>query len=420
MTNDIYLELTDAIFRNTPIPLYIMLNDKFYLYHNGLKEVEVSDEFIKLYKSQSPLFTGRIDDKNVNFYCLRFKTGDYALALITPYEIIDESINLFVTTIFNNIVEYFYLKNREKEDIGTLKAEIDISRQKVVELEEKNSKIYKAFQSLSEEKVKLENIVNGQYVPLFVINFDYNIVYANDSLVRYLNLRDYKDILNKKCFNAIYQFDEPCKWCKMKEVINLQKQMSLNINTNINNTSYIFDQVMYPVILNGKVTEVVELLNDITEYMELITSIKKIDSEKSLISKKNVENIKEISLLKKTYEELYTEYGKAREQLDKLEILVGKLVEFNDVNKVLDVMGQLREVNSKNKILETTLENYVKKIKTYELRIAELSQKAIYGIDRLTNIIKNRKELSGTEFEKVLSFIEKQINTIKKEENYGD
>ena len=46
MTNDIYLELTDAIFRNTPIPLYIMLNDKFYLYHNGLKEVEVSDEVI--------------------------------------------------------------------------------------------------------------------------------------------------------------------------------------------------------------------------------------------------------------------------------------------------------------------------------------------------------------------------------------
>ena len=273
---------------------------------------------------------------------------------------------------------------------------------------------------LLEEKKKLENILNGQEVPLFVVDKQYNIIYANNSLVRLLKCDDAKFLMNRKCYKEIYKKDKPCEWCKMIDVYNLQKQHNQRIDIEINHSKYVFEQMMYPVVVNGKFVNIAESINDITEYMNVLGSMEKIDMERQSIAKKNIDNIKEIDTLRKTYSQLYNEYLKNKEELDRLNILTSKLVEFNNVQKAIDMAQQLKEYAQENKLLITKLENYSKKIETYENRINELRQKAIYEVSRLSNVVKNRKEMSNDELKGLIALLEKHINTYIKEENYVD
>jgi len=84
------------------------------------------------------------------------------------------------------------------------------------------------------------------------------------------------------------------------------------------------------------------------------------------------------------------------------------------------MVRQLKEYAQENKLLKAKLENYSKKIITYESRIDELRKKAIYEISKLGNIVKNRKEMSNDELKELIALLEKHINTYIKEENYVD
>jgi len=241
----------------------------------------------------------------------------------------------FYHTFFLNILNVFKELTDMKKMLENKDIEIPNIYLKLQEKEEENSELQSKVQFILDEKNKLENILNGQEMPLFVVDNQYNIIYANNALAKLLRYGNAKDLLNKKCYKYIYNKSEPCEWCKMVDIYNLQKQINQRIDIALDHSKYVFDQVMYPVVIDGSVINVVETISDITEYINILESMEKIDMERQSIAKKNIDNIKEINTLKKSYNELYNEYVKNKEKLDRLNVLANKLVEFNDVQKQL-------------------------------------------------------------------------------------
>ena len=415
---DSFKNIISKLFVNAPLPIYIKLGSNLFVFSNNeLKKINSSDYFVEQLRENKFTVKGKFKDKYIDFYVLYLQLQDTNIAFIIP---LINDIRKLVTHIFLNILNI----NKELADTKRMleNKEIEISNiyLKTQEKEEENIKLHSEIEMLLEEKKKLENILNGQEVPLFVIDKQYDIIYANNSLIRLLKCDDAKFLMNRKCYKEIYKKDKPCEWCKMIDVYNLQKQHNQRIDIELDHTKYVFDQMMYPVIVDGKVISVAETINDITEYMNILESMEKIDMERQSIAKKNIDNIKEIDTLRKTYNELYNEYLKNKDQLDRLNILTSKLVEFNNVQKAIDMVQQLKEYAQENKLLSTKLENYSKKIATYENRINELRQKAIYEVNRLSNIVKNRKEMTNDELRGLIALLEKHINTYIKEENYVD
>jgi PAS domain-containing protein len=417
---DNFKNIISKLFVDAPLPVYIKLGSSVYvLSNNELKKINSSDYFVEQLRENKFTVKGKFKDKYIDFYVLHLQLQEANVAFIIPL-IAANDIRKLVTHIFLNILNI----NKELADAKKMleSKEIEISNiyLKTQEKEEENIKLHSEIEMLLEEKKKLENILNGQEVPLFVVDKQYNIIYANNSLVRLLKCDDAKFLMNRKCYKEIYKKDKPCEWCKMIDVYNLQKQHNQRIDIEINHSKYVFEQMMYPVVVNGKFVNIAESINDITEYMNVLGSMEKIDMERQSIAKKNIDNIKEIDTLRKTYSQLYNEYLKNKEELDRLNILTSKLVEFNNVQKAIDMAQQLKEYAQENKLLITKLENYSKKIETYENRINELRQKAIYEVSRLSNVVKNRKEMSNDELKGLIALLEKHINTYIKEENYVD
>ena len=411
-------ECISKLLANIVFPIYIKIDNNIFVFTNNvLKKINVSDYFVGQLRENKVTIKGRFKDELIDFYILHIYLLDKNVVLIIP---VIYDINKLLSHVLGNIIDIY----KELIDLKTIleRKELELANisKNLQEKEEENSKLYINLNVLLDEKKKLENILNGQEVAMFVVDKYYNIIYGNDSLARLLKYNDVKYLVNKKCYKYIFNKAEPCEWCKMKDIYNLQKQFNQKIDVTLDRSRFSFDQLMYPVIVEGKVINVVETLNDITQYIEVLESIEKIDLEKQQITKKNIDNIKEIGALRKAYNDLYSEYLKNKEQLDKLNILTSKLVEFNNVQKTIDIVNQLKEFSQINKMLETKLENYAKRIKSYEGKIKELRQKAIYEVNRLANIVKNRKEMSHEELNGVIAFLEKQINTYIKEDEYVD
>lgn len=411
-------DIISRLFANTVFPVYVKIENNVYVFTNNMfKRINVSDYFVGQLRENKFTIKGKFKGELIDFYILHLKILNINVAFIVPiiYDV-NKILSHVLFNIFNMFQELVELKGKlEKKEIDL----INISS-KVNEKEEEHYKLCNNFNVMAEEKKKLENILDGQEIPLFVVDRNYSIIYSNSALAKLLKYNDAKFLVNKKCYKHIFNNTEPCEWCKIKDIYNSQKQFSQKIDVIMDHSKFCFDQLMYPVVVEGKVTNVVETLNDITQYIKLLESIEKIDIEKQQIIQKNINNIKEIDTLKKAYNELYSEYLKTKDQLDKLNILTSKLVEFNNVQRTIDIVNQLKKMSQKNKIMETKLENYAKKIKTYEGKIMELRQKAIYEVNRLCNIVKNRKEMSSTELAGVIAFLEKQINTYIKEDEYVD
>jgi PAS domain-containing protein len=413
--------LKDAIvklFANAIFPIYIKIENIVYVFtNNTLKRINVSDYFVGQLRENKFTIKGKFKDELIDFHILHLNVLNINIAFIIP---IIYDINNILEHVLLNIFNIFQEFNELKEKLDNKEEELTNILDKIKAKEEENYKLFSDLNATTEEKKKLENILNGQEIALFVIDEHYNVIYGNNALIRLLKYNDEKFLVNKKCYKYIFNKADPCEWCKMKVIYNLQKQFNQKIDVVLDHSKYCFDQLMYPVIVNGKIINVVETLNDITQYIELFESIQKIDIEKQQIIQKNIDNIKEISTLRKTYNELYNEYLRNKDQLEKLNVLTSKLVEFNNIQKTINVVHQLKEFSQRNKMLESKLENYTKRIKTYENKIMELRQKAIYEVNRLGNIVKNRKEMSSDELTDVIAFLEKQINTYIKEDEYVD
>jgi predicted nuclease with TOPRIM domain len=418
MELDLLKDIIIKIFANLVFPFYLKLENNVYVFlNNTLKKINVSDYFVGQLRENKYIIKGIFKGELIDFYILHLNVSNMNIAIIIP---VFYDINKILSHVLTNIFEMLQESLELKKKLENNEIELENMKNMLKEKEEENKQLHIEMETILNEKKKLENILNGQEVALFVVDEYYNIVYGNKALTKLLKHNDAKFLVNKKCYKYIFNKVDPCEWCKMKEVMTKRKQVNQRVDTDLDHKTYCFDQLMYPIVENDKVINIVETLNDITQYIALLESVEKIDMEKQEITQKNIDNIKELSTLRKAYNELYNNYLKTKDQLDKLNILTSKLVEFNNVQKSMNIMHQLKKMAQKNKLQERKLENYALKIKVYEDKIRELRQRAIYEMNRLGNIVKNRKEITNEELNNIVAFLEKQVNTYIKEDEYVD
>ncbi|MDY6821549.1 MAG: PAS domain-containing protein [Deferribacterota bacterium] len=386
----LFKELIGKLLEGINIPIYVKMGNEYFLHNNKLKQINISDYFKKQLNNNKSNIAGFFKDNLVEFRVIELELGEDKLYLIIPkfYD-----LNSILIKVFSNAFKIY----REKQHI--------------------EEKLKSEIKQLEKDRDKFELILNGQGNLFFVVDLDYNIKFANISLAKLLGCGTPKQLINKKCFKIVYKLDKPCKWCKMSEITSIKQQINQEVDTYIDGKKYCYDQIMYPVVFDNSVINIVESLNDITTYKEIAESMEKIDEEKKQIARKNLNNLKEIGALKKAYNEIYNEYLNTTKQVDKLNLLINKLVEYNNVRKSIELSEQLKNQTSENMLLKDKLKNTTARLSNYEKNIKELKNKAIYEINRLGNIIKNRKELDSSDIEKFIAFLDEHIKKYIKEDD---
>lgn len=135
----------------------------------------------------------------------------------------------------------------------------------------------------------IENIIDGMYDWVRVIDLDDNIVYVNKAMSKALN----ENIIGKKCYKAFGK-DVPCKNCVSRAtILSGQPQQQ---EEHIQGRTY---SVMSSPIKdnNGNIIAVVEVLRDITEMKKLQKEI--INQNQKLKSELNMAKKLQYSLLPK-------------------------------------------------------------------------------------------------------------------------
>jgi len=150
-----------------------------------------------------------------------------------------------------------------------------------------NNKLY--FTSNTEYKTFIEQIINGMYDWVRVIDIDDNIIFVNDSMSKALG----KNLLGEKCYNAIGR-SKPCDNCTSRKAV---------FEGTIQNKEEIIGEKVFSVMSSpirdedGRITAVVEVLRDITEMKKMQKKI--LEHNKKLQSELNIARKLQCSLLPK-------------------------------------------------------------------------------------------------------------------------
>ncbi|GAE89747.1 SpoIIE family protein phosphatase [Acetivibrio straminisolvens] len=150
-----------------------------------------------------------------------------------------------------------------------------------------NKKIY--FADNVEHKTFVEQIINGMYDWVRVIDINDNIIFANDSMSKALG----KNLIGEKCYEAIGK-SEPCENCTSRKAV---------FEGTIQSKEEIIGDKIFSVMSspirdeNGKITSVVEVLRDITEMKKMQKKI--LEHNKKLQSELNMARRLQCSLLPK-------------------------------------------------------------------------------------------------------------------------
>ncbi|MCA1926881.1 MAG: PAS domain-containing protein, partial [Calditerrivibrio sp.] len=270
---------------------------------------------------------------------------------------------------------------------------------------------------------KMLKLIDGFDMPFFSMDLSYDITNVNKTLGKFLAEDNLPRLVGNKCYKIVYNFSEPCPWCKIPEIIEKRDDIKQHITLEKDGRKIIFEQTIYPIFDNdGVVVEFGEYLNDITEQYNMLDAIRKSEKELSVISKKNVETISEINTIRKAYNELSDAYEKAKDRIEKMTNVLNRILQQDTVNELLALRSQNKELEVKLHKALTTIKNYSKKHLDSSNKMDEMAKKSIYSIDRLYNIINNKKKIEDEELKKVFEFLGTQILYIKniiekKEEN---
>lgn len=145
----------------------------------------------------------------------------------------------------------------------------------------------------------IENIINGMYDWVRVIDLDNNLVYINKAMSKFLK----GDVIGKKCYQAIGR-DAPCENCVSRSaVLDGKPQHKEEVIS-----GHTYSVMSSPLKDNdGNIIAVVEVLRDITEMINLQKEI--INQNKKLKSELNMARKLQCSLLPKVLPEDKIEFS---------------------------------------------------------------------------------------------------------------
>lgn len=414
----------------TNLFVYFQDEKKFKYFNNGkFVETKVPDLLTKyLYDEKCSFHVFRKEHEILLFYFFRIEIYNAKYVIILQDNNEGEYLNKFVSVIFENLMELkgeVVQLNKEidflRDELSVCEKELAIKDNEKRRLEDELNNKISTIESLTDSvnilrksRQKMLKLIDGFNMPFFSMDLSYDITNVNRALGNFVDENNLPRLVGSKCYKIVFNNSEPCSWCKFKEVAETKAPVKQHISTDKNGKKMVFEQTLYPIFdENGVIIEYGEYLNDISEQYELINSLKISEEKLSTITKKNLEKISEINELKKAYYELSDEYEKAKDKISKISKVLNTLLQQDTINELLELRTRNKELEIKlNKAL-TTIQNYTKKHDEYRDKMEELSKKSVYSIERLYNIISNKKTIEDEELKKVFDFLGSQILYIK-------
>lgn len=136
-------------------------------------------------------------------------------------------------------------------------------------------------QTFVDKAEELQAILDGITEPLLLIDSDYRIKRVNRATLDFCDESDYREILGKKCFVALYGRGEVCPYCPMKDSSGEEQLQSFNevfesgtgeVTREIFQTARGPKETLllsfFPMEKNGTVYAIVETIKNITRQKE--------------------------------------------------------------------------------------------------------------------------------------------------------
>ncbi|MGC8769279.1 PAS domain-containing protein [Calditerrivibrio sp.] len=414
----------------TNIFVYYQDEAIFRYYSNGrFVNTEIPD-FLKrhLLNDSISLYLFRKNNNILTFYFFRLNIQNKQVVVIIQDSKDGKYLNKFISSLFENLWELKVGAVQLNKEIDFLRDELNVCEK---ELNEKEQEVNRLNELLSAKETLLESLeesvsilkrsrqkmlklIDGFNMPFFSMDTIYDLNNVNLAAGKFAGETNLPRLVGGKCFKMIYNFPEPCKWCKYEEIKQTKNCVKQHIHYEKDGVKFVFEQSMFPIFdQEGNLIEVGEYINDITHQYEILESLRKSEQELVHISRKNIESINEIGALKKAYEDLSNEYENAKAKIAKLTSVLNTLVQQDTVNELLKLRGEKKELEIKLVKALTTIKNFTRKHEENESKIESMAKKSLYSMERLLNIINNKKKIDDEELKKVFDFLSGQILYIK-------
>lgn len=368
------------------------------------------------------------DGRDVVFYFFRQFLDDRKIIIILQDFPDGSQLNHFISILLRVSSDIHHDNSQCTRELDFMREELNECESEVIqhdervmlledELDDKShdlDRLEELVGVLKKSRSKLIKLVDGLDSPLFSVDRDFEVSNINRAIGDYLGIDDLPSFIGSKCFKVIFNEEERCPWCKVDEVIETKDSITQHIEVDLGGQSYTFSQTMFPILdAEGHVVEIGEYLDDITAQYKLINSLEKSKEKLRKVSKDKIDKISEISVLKIEYGKLYENYEASRLNVGKLTKALEKLLEQNTVIELLQLKTEVKEFKFKLFQNEETIKNYKVKLEEKHVLVHDLNKKAVYSMDRLFNILNNKKEITNDDHKMVMDFLNGQIKMLK-------
>lgn len=133
-----------------------------------------------------------------------------------------------------------------------------------IKLEKAKLEIKFALQELEEFKAKFNSLISASEVQVYICSIDYVLEYTNVSYIN--NNINIKNL--KKCYELIYNKNEPCPWCPIQKVLSQRKVITFDYENN-NNYYHLIASPLEPTNCKSVMT----IVSNVTRNKEIFSEV---------------------------------------------------------------------------------------------------------------------------------------------------
>lgn len=377
---------------NFPVYIYLPGSSEFYQLISDHPEPKPAPaNMIEHLNDESIFFQSfKKGDAYMYFYFLRLSMGDEKFVVMLNSDKDRTSLNCITFSMFNKLKEM----------------EVTIQE----ELNEANESV----QILRKSRQKMLKLLDGLVMPLFSITPEYNVLNVNKELSELINESHIPSILNKKCYEVIHGFSEPCSFCRMSEIVAGEEVSGQTIELDFGGKHYYFEHHMFPIYAStGEMDEIGEFMIDVTENYQNLEHIEKYKEKVKSIQMAEVDKMNEMGELKRAYKDLSKSYDDMFSKNKKMSKALSSLMENNNVNEIVKMRQETREV--KNKLIRsaTALKNFQTALDMQQDKYTELSKKTIYQLERLINTVNKKSMITDNDVKILLKTVTEDVKELR-------
>lgn len=306
-------------------------------------------------------------------------------------------------------------KDRLLADMQDAAHEAGQARERLLALEQELAGQVKLSHDMEGNCERLGSIINALPQPLFTVSAGYNILLTNSALVAFKSASGEDELRGHVCHDVVYGSGSPCEWCMVDKVRQSGEPALTSIVLETETGERNFDLTFMPVFdKEGTLTEVAELIDDMTEMYELNNTMTKFKTRMREFKHARVEDVNELSTMKATCAEMGLENERLFERNAKLVKVVERLVSEDKAQELLETRMEI--VSLRNKLVRSTemVKSYKYQLSDQILKYSNLNKRTFMQMERLINILRAKPEFKHEEISAMMAFLTREFGYVKK------